>query len=323
MAMVGHASLQEASFPDEFEWTGHLSFWNWKTGEKKGERTNIPDKHQGLAFLREDILLHGHSLDLCLDIYHIPAATSQADNSEICVVEQLGLPRVKKEFSDTLLYNIDVSFPDNPTSVTSKTDSLSSILVIDLMIEDRYQRPTYFAFITHRHTLLNRADVAMVALSRLSKETKTGIIPYQKVAWDEWVPNTTRMFWRNKRYSTARFASCGTRYFVQKDNEIEVYDFGQAGAQDDQVQEKHVIGQNDSKQEPSDHRRFADQGDDPSCQGDCLQDGIRTKLPFACEIFGSTDDGIEMADWEEIYVDQSRIVGLRVSESGLSSSDNV
>lgn len=316
--VVGHASLQQASYPDEFEWTGHLSFWNWRTGEKKGKRTNIPDKHQALQFLKEDTLLHGRSLDLCLDMYHIPAATS---HGEICVIEQLGLPGIKKEFSDTLLYDIDISLPDNSTSVASFTESsepkttrpfitdpLSSILVIDLMVQDRYQMPRYFSFITHRRTLLDRADTA---LSRHSKPKDAGIlIPDGKVAWDEWGPDATRMFWRNERYSTALLASNGTRYFALKNDEIEVYDFGHGGTED--VQRKRtIVGQNETE-EPSDRRRFAAQGDDdPSCQGDCLQDGIRTKLPFGCEVFENKLDGIEIEEWEAVYVDQSRIVGLQ------------
>jgi len=68
VVMVGHASLKEAESPNKFRWTGHLSFWNWKTGEKEGERMNIPDKHKGLVFLRENVLVHGRSLYLCLDI---------------------------------------------------------------------------------------------------------------------------------------------------------------------------------------------------------------------------------------------------------------
>ena len=319
--VVGHASLQQASYPDEFEWTGHLTFWNWRTGEKKGERTNIPDKHQALEFLKEDTLLHGRSLDLCLDMYHVPASTS---HGEICVIEQLGLPGIKKEFSDTLLYDIDISLPNNSTSVSSftessepksttlfTTDPLSSILVINLMVQDLHQRQRYFSFITHRRTLLDRTDAA---LSRHSKAKDAGIlIPDRKVTWDEWGPDATRMFWRNERYSTALLASNGTRYFALKDDEIEIYHFGHGGAED--VQRTHSILGPNEMEEPSNRRRFATQGDDdPSCQGDCLQDGIRTKLPFTYEVFENKLDGIEIAAWEAVYVDQSRIVRLRVSE---------
>jgi hypothetical protein len=303
------STLHNFRIPDCLLLFRHLSFWNWKTGEKKGERANIPDKHQALKFLKEDTLLHGRSLDLCLDIYHVPTS-----HGEICVIEQLGIPGIKKEFSDTLLYDIDISFPDNSTSVTSVTESLeptSSILVIDLMVQDRYQRSRYFSFVTHRRTLLDRTDAA---LSRHSKAKDAGIlIPDRKVAWDEWGPDATRMFWRNERYSTALLASIGTRYFALNGDEIEVYHFGHGGEED--VQRKRtIVGQNEME-EPSNHRRFATQGDDdPSCQGDCLQDGIRTKLPFGYEVFESRLDGIEIADWEAVYVDQSRIVGLQVSE---------
>lgn len=304
--VVGHASLQQASFPDEFsEWTGRLSFWNWKTGEKRGERTGIPDKHQALEFLREDTVLHGSSLDLCLDLYRFPA------RGEICVVEQLGLPVIKLEFSDALLYDIDISFADNSTSVPSFTepkttrgaftaDPLGSILAIDLMVQDRYQKPRYFSFITHRRTLLDRTDAA-------ARSNASVPVPVRKVAWDEWGPDATRMFWRNERYSTALLASNGTRYLVLKNDEIEVYHFG--GTVDVIRPNRTVLGRN----EPAERRRFAAQADDPSCQGDCLQDGIRTKLPFGYEVFeGRLLDGVEIADWEAVYVDQSRIVGLRV-----------
>ena len=70
--MVGHVSLKEAESPNEFRWTGHLSFWNWKTGED-GERMNIPDKHKGLVFLREDVFVSRY-----------PASTSPAASTWEC-----------------------------------------------------------------------------------------------------------------------------------------------------------------------------------------------------------------------------------------------
>src|SRR6266545_248703 len=60
--MVGHESLQQVMERNPYSWIGHLSVWNWMTGEKKCEKQNIPDKDMGLAFLKEDILLHGSSL---------------------------------------------------------------------------------------------------------------------------------------------------------------------------------------------------------------------------------------------------------------------
>lgn len=68
--MIGH-SEQEIL---DLDASGYLSVWNWKTGEKKCEKLNTPDYHQGLVFLREDILLHDAS-NLSLEIYHIPRAT--------------------------------------------------------------------------------------------------------------------------------------------------------------------------------------------------------------------------------------------------------
>ena len=325
VVMVGRASLQEAESPNEFKWTGQLSFWNWKTGEKKGEKMNIPDKHKGLVFLREDVLVHGRSLDLCLDIYHIPASIPPAGDSDIRLIEQLGLPKIKKEFRDDLLYDIDISFGNNPSSVTSftecfdpkttklfTTDPLSSILVIDLMIQDKYQMSRYFAFITHHRALLDRA---VAAISRHDKGSEAGVPSSlgHEVSWEEWGPDATRMFFRNERYSTARTASCGTRFLVQRENEIEVFDFCQVNrAHDDQAQQQ--TGQNET-QKPSHLRPYAEQGDDPACQSDCLQDVVHTKLPFVCQTLEKKIDGIDMEDWELMYVDQSRIVGLKVSNS--------
>ena len=61
--------------------------------------------------------------------------------------ERLALPKVKKDFIDDLLYDIDISFGNNPTSVTSFTeyftpkmtrlctaDSFSPIMVINLSV---------------------------------------------------------------------------------------------------------------------------------------------------------------------------------------------
>ena len=326
--MVGRASLQEAESPNEFSWTGHLSFWNWKTGEKKGERINIPDKHKGMVFLREDVLVLGRALDLCLDIYHIPASTPPAGDNDIHLVEQLGLPKIKQEFRDDLLYDIDISFGDNPTSVTSftecfepkmtrlfTTDSLSSIIVINLKVQDKYQMNRYFAFITHHRTLLDRADAA---ISRYNKGSEGGVVPSldPEVSWEEWGPDATRMFYRNERYLDAQAAPCGTRYLVQRGNEIEVFDFSQADSpHDDQARQTEPSSGQNENQKPSNLRPYAEQGDDPACQSDCLQDVVHTKLPFVCQTIEKKIDGIDMEDWELMYVDQSRIVGLKVSES--------
>jgi hypothetical protein len=73
--MVGHESLQEIMERNPSSWLGHLSVWNWKTGEMKCEEENIPDKDMGLMFLKEDILLHGSSMGPSLNIYHIPTST--------------------------------------------------------------------------------------------------------------------------------------------------------------------------------------------------------------------------------------------------------
>ena len=83
---------------------------------------NIPDKHKSLVFLREDVLVHGRSLDLS-SISIIPPA----GDSDIRLVEQLGLPKIKKAFSDELLY--DNSFGNNPTSVTSFTERRQDCLL--------------------------------------------------------------------------------------------------------------------------------------------------------------------------------------------------
>jgi len=94
---------------------------------------NIPDKHKSLVFLREDVLVHGRSLDLS-SISIIPPA----GDSDIRLVEQLGLPKIKKAFSDELLY--DNSFGNNPTSVTSFTERLFTTDSVRLWLSTRRSR---------------------------------------------------------------------------------------------------------------------------------------------------------------------------------------
>jgi len=52
----GRASLQEAESPNGFRWTGHLSFWNWKTREKKERMTTMTS----LSIIRP-LLLHSRN----------------------------------------------------------------------------------------------------------------------------------------------------------------------------------------------------------------------------------------------------------------------
>ena len=82
----------------------------------------------------------------------------------------------------------------------------------------------------------------------------------------------------------------------------------------DRDQAQQQIGQKEN-QKPSHLCPYAEQGDDPACQCDCLQDVVHTKLPFVCQTFGDKVDRLDMEDWELTYVDQSRIVGLKVSEN--------
>jgi len=110
---------------------------------------------------------------------------------------------------------------------------------------------------------------------------------------------------------------------MQRGNEIEIFDFCQADSpHNDQAQQKETSSGQNENQKPSNLRPYTEQIDNPACQSDCLQDVVHTKLPFVCQTIEKKIDGIDMGDWELMYIDQSRIVGLKVSESFLVVLDN-
>ncbi len=231
--IVRYASVQETS---DHPWTGHLSVWNWKAGVKKCEKLDIPDTshNTGLVFLREDILLHGSSLglDLSLNVYHIPMSTPSAVACDLRLIEQLSLPSLKEEVE--YVNPPLISFVNNPTTVPSftesynpkvtrlfTTDSLSSILVIEVMIDKGHDNWIYFFFIIHYRALLDRADRALFRHGN-GQDTEA-----RSVRWGEWGPEVTRMFWDyHDEYSVPLEAACRSRFFRRDGNIIEVYDFG-------------------------------------------------------------------------------------------------
>jgi len=308
--MVGHESLQQIMDRNPGSWIGHLSVWNWRTGEKKCEKRNIPDKDMGLVFLKEDILLRGSSLGPSLNIYHIPTSAPSDGNYDLRLIECLRLPRLKKELYDPIpAFNLDISFAEavpsfmesfNPTVPRLFTaNSLASILTIKTVFDD--ESCTSFLFITHHQTLLDRAARA------LSRHPNGQGVIIRPVAWEDWGPDVTRLFWSNHDLYLAPFdASCGSRLFVRglSSNLMEVYDFGRvADSTNGQIQ-----GPAEESQTPGAVRWIVDQDDDdPECQGNWFQDVVHTKLPFVRQTFNGSVDG----DWDTMYVDQSRIVGIK------------
>ena len=114
------------------------------------------------------------------------------------------------------------------------------------------------------------------------------------------------MFWYNQQHLHFLSAPCGSQLFLQRDNSIEVYDFGGAD-----VKESQRL------------RSFSDQGDD---QDNWLQD-MHAKLPFVYRSFRTSIFGnVRDADWDHMYVDQSGIVGIKCvrlsySMSGLQAAE--
>jgi len=288
--MVGHNQ-------GDLDESDHLSVWNWKTGEKKCEKLHTPDYRMSLVFLREDILLHASPLDLSLELYHIPLSTGDCEPP---LLERLGLPRLKKELECDSTPIPRIIFADNPAAVPSFTepsnpkatrlftaDNLSSILPIEVMIMGGNGHWTLHLFIVHHHTLLGRADLA------LSRRDTGQDSPPRSVRWEEWGPEVTRVFWYYEQYLSFLSAPCGSQLFMQRDNVIEVYDFGRAGLK--------------NSQRPC---TFGNQGNDPACQSNWFQDGVHTKLPFVYQSFEGSILG-NVRDWNHMYVDQSGIVGIK------------
>jgi hypothetical protein len=168
-----------------------------------------------------------------------------------------------------------------------------SILTIKVVCDEDESCTTYL-FIVHYQTLLGRAERAL---------SRHKIGPEVAVRWEEWGPDVTRMFWYDHEPYTAPFdAPCGSRLFIrgQGNNFLEVYDFGRAASSPTQVPEE--------SQTPGTPRWIMEQDDDPECQGNWLQDVVHTKLPFVCQTLKGSVDG---DSWDTMYVDQSRIVGIK------------
>lgn len=303
--IVRYSSDPETS---DHPWTGHLSVWNWKIGEKKCEKLDIPDasRNISLVFLTEDILVHGSSLGpiLSLDVYHIPVSTPSTGACDLRLIERLNLPRLK-EFMEYVNPPF-ISFVNNPTAVPSFTESsnpkvkrlltadgLSSILAIEVMIDVDYIDRICFYFIIHYRALLGRADRA---LFHHENGRDTEII---QVRWEDWGPEVTRMFWLNHdAYSAPLEAVCGSHFYKRNGSFIEVYDFG------------------DSSSGPVDrrrHRRRRDQFNVNNGLGspDCFhwQNVVETKLPFVFQDFLMSMD-VDITNWDRMYIDESRIVGV-------------
>ena len=303
--MIGHESLQEIVDQDPSTWIGHLSVWNWKTGEKKCEKKCIPDKDMSLVFLREDLLLHGSSLTPSLNIYHIPTSASSDGDHGLRLIECLGLPTSPD-------YYLSISFLNNPTVVPSftessnpteprlfATDNLSSILTIDVKFE-AYTYGESYLFVTHHRTLLGRAEDA------LSRYKNGQDVAARTVPWEEWGPDVTRMFWYNPVLNSLD-VPYGSRLFIQSGDLTEVYDFGHADGANNSNQ-----GHEES-QTPSALRWLVDQ--DEYGQGGWFKEAVHTKLPFVRRILKGSIDG----HWDTMYVDHSRIVGIQHVRLGLLS----
>ena len=168
--MIGHESLQEVMDRTSESWIGHLSVWNWKTGEKKCEAKDIPDKDMAFVFLKEDILLHASSLSPSLNIYRIPTSSPSDGNYTFPLIECLGLPRLRHDLYEPfpdMSFNLNISFADNPTVVPSFVESFNpttprlftsgkpgSILTIKMTFDDE-EICTSYLFIIHHQTLLD------------------------------------------------------------------------------------------------------------------------------------------------------------------------
>ena len=113
------------------------------------------------------------------------------------------------------------------------------------------------------------------------------------------------MFWYTHDLYTAPFdGPCGSRLFIrsQGNNLIEVYDFGHAA---DNTNGSDIQSPEES-QTPITLSWIVDPND-PECQGNWFLDVVHTKLPFVRPTSKGSIDG----DWDTMYVDQSRIVGIK------------
>ena len=208
--MIGHARSVFSLMSSNGLVIGH--FGTGKRERKKGEGTTIPDKHQGSA-----ISQGGHSLAR-------PFLGFMPRYLPYFLPLLLRLTSTKSLSSNS--WDYQESKRSSATSSSTISMSLSPI-IRPPSPHSRHPRRQGFSLRTRsvqfwlsiywsridtegRHTLLSSLIVVPYSIG-VTFCYLAGMIPYQKVAWDEWAPNTTRMFWRNKRYSIACFASCGTR----------------------------------------------------------------------------------------------------------------
>jgi hypothetical protein len=267
---------------------GHLSVWNWKTGGKKCGKLNIPNYHLSLVFLRDDILLHA-SLNLSLDLYHIP---SSSGDCELPLIERLGLPGLKK----LRRYDPRITFANNPIAIPSfsdatnpkatrlfTADNANSILAIEVFTHGS-RECMFYNLIVHHHTLLGRADRALSGC-----DTGHDATP-RSVRWEDWGPQMTRIFWFKPLSLCYLTAPCGSQFYVRRSNFIAVYDFCPAG-----------LSENQGLRSP--------RGDDPACLDGWFRGVVQTKLPFVHH--HQTFGGLKVMDWTRMYVDQGRIVGIK------------
>lgn len=313
--LVRHAQTSRSCDPSEG--VGHLSIWNWKSGEARCKELIISDNNMGLLFLREDILLLSSSStrSSTLDIYQVPMSISSAEVSELRLIERLGLPSFKvgqnphhSELSPM------VYFCNNQTAIPSFTESSnpnvrrlfspetgSSIIRINLIFNrDHGNDWTSFFLIIHRRALLDRADRALFGHEN-GRDIAT--------RWEEWGPELSRMFWYHNEPDDFFDALWGSRFFVKNCSSVGIFDFGRANTANGRI-----MGPPEECQRLSDLSWVPDQGDEHASQGNWFQDVVRTKLPFEYYTFGGTMDGVDVEDWDDMHVDQNRIVGLTAEE---------
>ncbi|KAF9522450.1 hypothetical protein CPB83DRAFT_899631 [Crepidotus variabilis] len=226
---------------------GVLFVFDWRAGRFKAER--IPVSAEGVAFLRDDILINVNSKDSCIDVYFIPPITEASEgNASLTMLKRFLLPPMHPTLTTTALDCLGSFHPLNRRSHSSAAEASFkpftvhpsvSIIVFTFEVcspeilarqiqqfedDEAVAKGYALSMVVHRHAFL----AYLSALNPVNDLVPQSIVPGQlEIEWDVWGPNATRWFTGTGLGCTP---PCGQRCIDNpvgdsKKFEIDVYDF--------------------------------------------------------------------------------------------------